>query len=103
MLKRFSKLTVFGGDAALEVGIAHESGWARADGFVVDSAADGVDAAGADAGVAALLREAGPIARTVVIDDALGIDAGSSAVAHLALAVAGARARVARIRFWKWM
>lgn len=67
--------------------------------MVVDGTADGVDTALADAGIATLAVEAGHIARTVVVDDALGVAAGRGSVAHPALAVARAWTWIARVSF----
>jgi hypothetical protein len=97
---RFSSiLTVLGGDLALQVRIAEESFRAGAHGLVVDGAADGVDAAGPDAGIPAFLQEAGFVASAVRVDDALRLYANGHPVPDSALAVA--RTRVAWIRLWR--
>lgn len=66
---------------------------------MINSLTDGIDAARADAGIPAFLREASSVARTIRINDAFRIDANRDAVPHSALAVVIARRRAARIGF----
>lgn len=79
--------------------VTRETVGTRADRLVVDSSAHGIDTASADARIATFLREAGHIARAVIVDHTLGIDTSGHTVAHTAFAVARAGAWVARIRF----
>lgn len=80
-------------------GVAGETDRAGAHGLVVDGLAKGIDAARADAGIPAFLREASLVARAIGVDDALGVDTDRDAVSHSALAVVVARRRTARIGF----
>jgi len=84
-------VTVKRRDRALDSCIAGESDWTGAHRLVIDSLADGIDAARADAWISAFLREAGSVTGTIRINDALGIDANRDAVPHSALAIVVAR------------
>lgn len=92
-------LTCKSWNCALHSGVARETDWAGAHRFVINSLAEGIDAARTDAGIPAFLREACLVAWTVGVDDALGIDADCDAVLHSALAVVIARRRTAGIGF----
>lgn len=54
---------------------------------VVDHVAEGIEPAGARAGVPALLREAGLVPGAVLVDHTLGVGAGRRTVHHAAQAV----------------
>lgn len=82
---------------ALHVRRPKEARRTRADRLMVDHAANGVQAAGRVARVAALLVEAAAVQRAVVVGDALGIRADGVVVDHLTVAVRVARRRQARV------
>lgn len=64
---------------------------------MVDDLAQGVEAAGIDARVFALLGEASLVTWTILVDDTLRIVASSSTVDHTALSIDRARGWVAWI------
>lgn len=76
---------------------AVEVWWAAADGLVVDGTTDGIDAAGVQAWISALLANARPVPGAVFVDHTLRIAAGGSSVVDATDSVAAARRWLARI------
>lgn len=92
-------LTFEGWNCTLHSCIARESNRAGTHRLVIDGLAERIDAACGDARISTLLREAGLVARTIGVNDALGIDANRDAIPHSAFAVVITRRRAARIGF----
>lgn len=76
---------------ALGVWRAVEVRWAAADGLVVDGTTDGIDAAGIQAWISALLANTCPVPGAVFVDHTLRIAAGGSSVVDATDSVAATR------------
>lgn len=91
---------MFDSDGTLKSRFAYVSRRTRADCVMVDHLADGVNTASVHTRISTLLVEAGLVTRTVLVDDALWVDAAGDAVDDSTLAVATTGRRVARILGW---
>lgn len=91
---------MFDPDGTLKPRFTNVSRRTRADRVMVDHLADGVNTASVHTRVSTLLVEAGFVTRTVLVDDALWVDAAGYAVDDSALAVTTTGRRVARILGW---
>lgn len=89
--------------STLEPWLSDEAGRTGADGIVIDHLADGVEAAGVHTRIATLLVEAGLVARAVLVDHALWVDARRDALDHTTLTVLAAWRWVARVGWWWWL
>jgi len=96
---RFGSL--FNPDGALKARFADVAGGTGTDGIVVDHLTDGVDSASIHAWVSAFLVETRLVSGTVLVDNALWVNAARHAVDHSALAVATTRRWIAGIS-WRW-
>lgn len=99
-MKQLKLNTLFNPDGTLKSRFAYVSRRTRTDCVVVDHLADGVDTASVHTRVSTLLVEAGLVTWTVLVDNALWVDAAGNAVDDSTLAVATTWRRVARILRW---